>query len=224
MAQAQAATPEEVAEVPAKKGGKKKLLIIVAAAVALTGGGGFFLTKGKNSADEGGAHAKAAKAAKHVGPPVFLQLDAFVVNLQPAGSEQYLQTEISLRLSAPDVVDEIKGHMPEVRSRVLMLLSTKSAQELLTATGKKALAEAIRVEIVSVVDPDSVSKKPAKVERQAPAATVKNPEDEEPAAQAPADGKPGEATTDTTAGQPQEEAEEVEPKVISVLFTSFIIQ
>jgi flagellar FliL protein len=220
MAQAQAATPEEVADVPAKKGGKKKLLIIVAAVVALAGGGAFFTLKGKK-AEEGDAHAKAAKAAKHAGPPVFLPLDAFVVNLQPAGSEKYLQTEISLRLSGLEVVEEIKGRIPEVRSRVLMLLSTKTAQELLTATGKQSLAEAIRTEITAVVDPEAVKKpKPARITRQTDAEGTKNPEDEEPGADKAAQPGAEAEAKDTNA----EETAQGEPKVVSVLFTSFIIQ
>ena len=215
------AVEEEVAEVTAKKpAGKKKLIIIITAAALLLGGGGggaWVMLKGNHSA-EGEAQAKPVKKevkhAKKDAPPVFLPLDPFVVNLHnPAaqGNAQFLQTDMTLRLAGPEVVDEIKAHMPEVRNRILMLLSSKTSQELLTPEGKIKLAEAVRVEITAVVDPDAV--KPAeapKIEKE-PAQSV----------------KPDEAAQEAK-DEPAAEAEEPQSpedyKVKSVLFTSFIIQ
>jgi flagellar protein FliL len=215
------AAEEEVAEVTAKKpAGKKKLIILLASVLLLVcggAGGAWYLLKGKDSA-QGEAQAKPVKVVKHAkkdAPPVFLPLESFVVNLRaPASqsSDQFLQTDMTLRLAGPEVVDEVKQHMPEVRNRVLMLLSTKTSQELLTPEGKARLAESVRVEITAVVDPDAV--KP-----------VEQPKVKKEAAKG---DKAGEAAEEAAAEETAAEAEEPQSpedyKVKSVLFTSFIIQ
>ena len=214
------ATEEEVAEVTAKKpAGKKKLIIALVSILLLGGGGGaaWYMLKGGHSTD-GEAQAKPVKEVKHAkksAPPVFLPLEPFVVNLRsqpPQNSDQFLQTDITLRLAGSEVVDEVKLHMPEVRSRVLMLLSTKTSQEILTPEGKARLAESVRVEITAVVDPDSV--KPVK-QPQIKKEPAKGNEADESATEAPAE------ETEAEAEEPQSPEDY---KVMSVLFTSFIIQ
>ncbi len=215
------AVEEEVAEATAKKpAGKKKLIVVLAGVLLLSGGGGggaWYILKDKHST-EGEAQAKPVKTVKHAkkdAPPVFLPLEPFVVNLRaqtPQSSDQFLQTDMTLRLAGPEVVDQVKQHMPEVRNRVLMLLSTRTSQELLTPEGKARLAESVRVEITAVVDPDAV-------------AAVEPPKVEKVAAEG---GKSGDAAGEAPAAETEAEAEEPQSpedyKVKSVLFTSFIIQ
>ncbi|MBI3529263.1 MAG: flagellar basal body-associated FliL family protein [Betaproteobacteria bacterium] len=214
------AAKEEVAEPTARKPGGKKKLIIVLASVLLMGGGGggaWYMLKGKHSA-EGEAQATPIKEVKHAkkdAPPVFLPLEPFVVNLRaqaPQSNDQFLQTDMTLRLAGPEVVDQVKQHMPEVRNCVLMLLSTKTSQELLTPEGKARLAESVRVEITAVVDPDAV--KP-----------VEQPRIKKEAAEG---DKAGEAAKEAPAEETEAAAEEPQSpedyKVKSVLFTSFVIQ
>ncbi len=142
------AVPVEVAEAeeaaPARKS-KKKLFIIVGAIVVLLGGGAgaWFFMQG------GHATAKEAEAPK---VPVYLPLETFTVNLQ--GSEQYLQTDITLQVSDAAQVDAIKLHMPRVRSRLLTLLSSKQADELVTAADKKKLAQEILAQVKQPFDPN----------------------------------------------------------------------
>jgi len=212
------ATEEKVTEVTAKQpAGKKKLIIALTSILLLgCGGGAWYLLTGKHSA-VGEAQAKSdkeKKQAKRDVSPVFLPLDPFVVNLRaptPQSSDQFLQTDITLRVAGLEVVEEIKRHMPEVRNRVLMILSTKTSQELSTPEGKAMLAESIRAEITAVVDPDAV--KPVEQPK------IKKKE----AGNDTAD----EAADEASAGDAQaaEEAQSPEDyKVKSVLFTSFIIQ
>jgi len=230
MAKSPKAEAEAAPEAAAPKaGGKKKLILIGAGALMLVAGaagGTWFAMKGSHApAAADGAPVKAAKKeAKHVdkgSPPVFLPLESFVVNLHnttPQAGDQFLQTEMTLRLADESVVMDVKQSMPEVRNRVLMLLSSKTAQELLTAEGKAKLAEAVRVEITSVVDPEA----PKPVEKHAEKAAIKKVE---------AEGEKG--TTEKTAAKEEEPAEAAEGeeaqspvdyKVKRVLFTSFIIQ
>ena len=213
------AAEAEIPEVPAKKpAGKTKLIMVLATVLRLGGGGGaWFMFKGKHSG-EGEAQAKPVKEVRHTkkdAPPVYLPLESFVVNLRAQASQsndQFLQTEMTLRLAGPEVIDQIKQRMPEVRNRVLMLLSTKTSQELMTPDGKARLAESVRVEITAVVDPDAVlAVKQPKIKKEA----AEGDNTDEAAGEAPAE------ETETVAEEPQSPEDY---KVKSVLFTSFIIQ
>jgi flagellar FliL protein len=84
----------------------------------------------------------SARAAAET-PPVYLPLETFTVNLKPRDLAHYLQVGITLRLAAPESEALLKRRAPEVRNRILLLLSAKSADELLEASGKARLAEEI---------------------------------------------------------------------------------
>ncbi len=125
---------------------KKKLLIIVLASVLVAGGVGggaaWYFLHGKADKEES-APSKKKHAASKAGPPVFVPIDAFTVNLQPENGEQYLQIAFTLQASSPEEMDLIKLNMPKVRSRLLLLLSGKKASELNTVEGKQQLAAEI---------------------------------------------------------------------------------
>jgi flagellar protein FliL len=132
---------------PAAGGSKKKLLIIIIAAVVVLAGGGagaFFFMHGKSDAAPDAKHKKVAVPA---GPPVFVPIEPFTVNLQPENGEQYLQTAFTLQVATLEQVELIKDNMPKVRSRLLLLLSSKKASEINTPEGKKKLAEDIMAQV-----------------------------------------------------------------------------
>jgi flagellar protein FliL len=161
------AAPAAPAEGEAPKKGPKKLIIIIAAVVLLLvlgGGGAFFIMKKKAaeaeaaaaSADEedGGDGAKPAKEAKkpehgkgdHATPPAFVPLEPFIVNLSDRDSERFAQVGITLQVEDPHMADEMKAYMPAIRNAILLILSHKSSEELLSAEGKQKLAQEIRRE------------------------------------------------------------------------------
>jgi len=129
---------------PPKKKSKKKLFIILGAVAVLlagAGGGAWFLL-----GDEAPPPAKGAKPvakAEPGKPPVFINMEPFTVNLQSEGTEQFLQVSFTLQVGDRDQEDIIKQYMPQVRSRLLLLLSSKKGSEISTADGKKKLADEI---------------------------------------------------------------------------------
>lgn len=135
-----AAAPQ--AGAPAKGGSRKKVILIALIGLALGGGGAgawFYLHKG---ADQPG-HEPVRAAA----PPVFINLEPFTVNLQPDGAaDQYLQAVAVLRVADDATAGTLKQYMPELRHRVLLLLSSKKAAELSTPAGREQLAEQLRAE------------------------------------------------------------------------------
>lgn len=131
---------------PAKS---KKMLIIILVAVLLLvlgGGGAFFFISKQHSAEEGeeSAPAPAPKAVAHAAPktpPVYLPMDPMVVNLADPGGERVAQIGITLEVTDAKASDTVKAYLPSIRSSVLMLISQRTADELLNAEGKEKLVE-----------------------------------------------------------------------------------
>lgn len=120
---------------------RKKLFLIGAVALAVLGGGaGAWYFTQQNS----GAHAAKPEPAKL---PVFVNLEPFTVNLQPDSEEQYLQVALTLQVTDEAQTELIKLHMPQVRSRLLLLLSSKKASEISTVEGKNHLASEIIAQV-----------------------------------------------------------------------------
>ena len=139
----------EAAEGKAPAKSKKMLFIIVGAVVvlALAGGGAFFFMKQRAAAaaaEDGGeeaapaAHAAPAHDA-HAAPPAYLPMDNMVVNLADPGGERVAQIGITLVVADAHTGDTVKGYLPSIRSGVLMLISQRTAAELLSQEGKEAL-------------------------------------------------------------------------------------
>lgn len=119
---------------------KRVLILVVLVLLAAIAGGGawFFLGQQKTPSTAGKEAAAPAK------PPVFLVMEPFTVNLQPDGmGDQYLQVAFSLQVADEADLEAFKSYQPQLRSRLLMLLSGKKASEISTVDGKKALANEI---------------------------------------------------------------------------------
>jgi flagellar FliL protein len=130
---------QEAAAAPAGKS-KKKLLIVVLAAVVIAaagGGGAWFFLQGHG--DGGKEHKAEEKKAGEHAPPIFTTLDQFTVNLM--GENRYLQVGIDLKVSDQSVVEKINLHKPEIKNGVLLLLSSKQAEDLATPEGKQKLSD-----------------------------------------------------------------------------------
>jgi len=151
------ATAPAAEDAAPKGGGSKKLIIILAAVLLLVlvgGGAAVMLLKKKPAAeDEDGAEATEAPAkpkahAKSDHPPTFVPLDPFTVNLADKEVDRFAQVGVTLQVEDPKFADQIKAYMPAIRSNVLMVLSHKTAGELLTREGKEKLAREIMRESV----------------------------------------------------------------------------
>ncbi|WP_119157481.1 flagellar basal body-associated FliL family protein [Caldimonas tepidiphila] len=131
------------------KGSKK--LIIIGAVVALLvaiGVGAFMLLAPSADPEEAEATGAAAPRSSKSGPPVFLPLDSFTVNLADRNAERYAQVGITLQLDDEKIAEQLKAYMPAIRNNVLMILSHKTAEDLLSREGKAKLAAEIARESV----------------------------------------------------------------------------
>ncbi len=147
--------------VVAPKKSKKKLIVISLIVLLLLGAGGgagWYFFMGKKSPASQDEAAEQVVEGKEAEPPVFVKLDTFTVNLQPEENEErVLQIGITLQIKEEDDLERLKIYKPQVRSRLLLLLSSKKASEITTVKGKQQLAEEI---VAAVSDPFYAGAKP----------------------------------------------------------------
>jgi flagellar protein FliL len=227
---APAAEPDAAAAAAdaAPKKSKKKLIIIVAAALVLCGGGGggfFFYMKQKAAAEAAAAEGEDGPAAskphadpKHAGAPVYVPLDAFVVNLADKEADRFAQIGVTLQVDDSKVADQIKTFMPAIRNSILMILAHKSSDELLERSGKEQLAaeillSAARTLGIPVGETHAAAKAPPKKAKKAPSEDV----DEEEQQEDEEEPKPKKAKKGKAAAP-------VHNPITQVHFSNFIIQ
>ena len=212
MAKPAKAAPAEV-EAPAKPKSKKMVLAIIGVLIlGAAGGGGWYFMKG-------GKHDEPKAVV--VEQPTFLVLDPFTVNLQHEENDQFLQIGITLKISSAELADKLRQRLPEARSSLLFLLSSKRGSELMPIEGKKKLAQEIVVATNTIlglhtaapknIAPESNVAPNAEAASGVGAASAPGAE-VAPAASATAETTP--AANDSASGE----------GVLDVLFTSFIIQ
>lgn len=149
------AAPEEK---PAEGGGKNPLMLLIVVllvvVIALVSTFGYlFLTKSDEAMAEDGEQKKPVKVVAS-DPPVFEKMDPFVLNL--ASGSGILQVECQAELSDAAHAVLIKAYMPKIRSALILLLTSKSADELSTPEGKARLRNQIRQVINETVSDSGV--------------------------------------------------------------------
>lgn len=171
------------AEEPVKGAAKSKKLLLIGGIVflvlALAGGGAWYFLSKKNAA-EGDLEEVVNVAPK--GPPTFLPLDNMVVNLADPGGEKVAQIGITLELADAHATDKVKMYLPSIRSGILLLISQRTAEELLQIEGKEKLAADILLEASRpFADAGHATTKPVKEGAKAKKKAVdKNATDENP--------------------------------------------
>ena len=151
MSAAATAAAQPVAEAAPKKKGKKLLFVLIGVVVlAIAGAAGALFILKKNTAEDEAHDEEEVAAVKPVDPksaPTFLPLDNMVVNLADPGGNRYIQIGLTLQLQDAATGDAVKAFMPSIRSRILVILSKRTAEDVLSAEGKGKLG----TDIISAV-------------------------------------------------------------------------
>jgi flagellar FliL protein len=132
--------------VPPATGRSSKLVIVllsVALATVLTGGGVYYLMNQREAAPD----AAAAPAVVVPEKPIFVTLEPLTVNVRGDGRPRFLHVGIALKVRDEPTKTRVVEFMPEVRSRLLLLLSNRPPESLVTTDDKARLAEEIRFEL-----------------------------------------------------------------------------
>lgn len=126
------------------KGRKRSILIPVLLVVTLAACSvaGYVVWRTMNKTD---GHAEATKVEPPAAP-VFYALDTFTVNLVNADNDpdRVLYVGFTLRLPNEETRVRMNDYLPEVRSRLLLLLSRQDSLKLASESGKQALVEQIK--------------------------------------------------------------------------------
>lgn len=173
---------EEQAPVEAEGGGgkKKKLIIIGAAvAVAIILGAVVFMMMGKGDKKEagkegaetkteaaagGGGHGAAAPAGKEgaagaagAAASIF-PLDPFIVNIYDGQELRYLKVKIEMEMASPAVKAEVDARLAPIKDAILVLLSSKTMQDIQDVQGKNQLKEEIMAAVNKNIPPGKIAK------------------------------------------------------------------
>lgn len=161
MAEDKAAAATQAA--PSGGGGQKPTLFIILAVVnmLIVAAVGFMLFKGKQKeaqepkiehvikgeanaqqADAHGGESGGAGTDAFVGSIV--PLETFIVNLAGSKGRRVAKVNIELELEGDEVATEIDKRKAQVRDIIIMLLSSKSYEEVSTREGKDQLRDEIR--------------------------------------------------------------------------------
>jgi flagellar FliL protein len=145
------AKPEEHEQEPADKpdGNKKKLIIIGTALLVslacIAAGVAFYMNSTAKDAAHPPETEKSADAVKKKGPPVIYGLEPFVVNIRDNTDIRYLKLKVEFEVVAEgkEVKAELDPYLPKLRDSILMLLTSKSLQDVQDLPGKSRLRQEI---------------------------------------------------------------------------------
>ena len=129
-------------------GGSRKLLWILVVLVVLASSAAatalFMVMSGD---DDGQAQAREPEIVEPQSP-IFVEIEPFTVNLADDDyGSRLLYAGISLKVADERSKTLLTEHMPEVRSRLLMLLSGKQATDLASPEDKQRLADQVKTSL-----------------------------------------------------------------------------
>lgn len=135
----------------APKGSKKKLLLILLA-VLITGGiaaaAGYTWIQLRDIKSQiaNPQQAKNNAVAPESVMPVYVDIDTFTVSLKPEDddSDHVLYIGLTLKMKDDAAKALLEKYLPEVRSRLLVLFSQQTANNLSADGGKEKLTEEIK--------------------------------------------------------------------------------
>lgn len=78
--------------------------------------------------------------------PVY-RLDQIIVNLLTQSGRRYLKTTIGLEMTTPELENELNAKRAAIRDTIIIILSSKSFEEVSTERGKAKLKEEIAQKI-----------------------------------------------------------------------------
>ena len=140
------------------KGKKKPIGMIIGIIVGLLvlGGGGYYAyitffqekpVEEVPAEGEEGEEGAAEKVEEDVNLGVMFPLDPFIVNLAGSEGKRFLKVTISLELSTPEVHAELKENIQKVTDSILVLLSSKSFEDVYSVQGKFKLKDEVTTRV-----------------------------------------------------------------------------
>ncbi|TJY62848.1 flagellar basal body protein FliL [Sinimarinibacterium sp. CAU 1509] len=139
----------------AKKSRGMLWVVLFAVLLSVAGAGGvswFVLHKAVPESGEPGAEHADAKPEVPKSPANYFALDpSFVVNLEDARSQRFLQVQVQVMTRDADLIKDLEHHAPRLRSALLLLLGQQRAADLATREGKEKLQADVLAEVQRII-------------------------------------------------------------------------
>jgi flagellar FliL protein len=105
---------------------------------------------------EAGAHGGAAGAA--AGAANIFPLEPFIVNIYDGQELRYLKVKVEMEMAGVGVKTELDSRLAAIRDAILVLLSTKTLQDIQDIQGKNQLKDEILASINKIIPPGKIAK------------------------------------------------------------------
>jgi flagellar FliL protein len=155
------ATTEQVTHNASLTAGQPRnplLLVLLVLALLNTGAIGWLVYTQSLGVAHREATAAPIEALPVQEPPVALPeetsltaLDPFLANLADPSGKRYLRATFEIEVSPPPVVEEMHKKIAQIRDSILLVLTSKSYDEIRTTAGKGALREEIVTELNKIL-------------------------------------------------------------------------
>ncbi|RNC70721.1 MAG: flagellar basal body protein FliL [Desulfuromonadales bacterium] len=176
------ASEEKAPAEGAPKDNKKMFIIIGAAAVVVIALAAFFLMGGKKEkgaakegeaqaqveqkaegggngqAPAGGGHGGGKEGEKGGAAANIFPMEPFIVNIYDGQEIRYLRVKVEFETAAADAKGQIEMRQAPLRDAILVLLTTKTLQDIQDLQGKNQLRDEILVAANKILPPGKVSK------------------------------------------------------------------
>jgi flagellar protein FliL len=149
------AEPEDAAPAqdpaPAKKKGKMGIIVIAAVVLLVGGGGAILAMKFRSTPAEKPAKSEEAGLTSKI--KSMMNLEPFLVNLADADANRFVKVTFRLGLDEASLGEEYEKDsviLSATRDKILSVLSTKTADEILTLEGKDRLRKEIGEKVAQI--------------------------------------------------------------------------
>ena len=151
----------------------KKMILIAAViiAVAILGAAAMFFLGGKGEkksapaaakveakAEGGKSEGKEGKGGEAAAASSTYALEPFIVNIYDGQELRYLKVKVEFELASPQAKADLDAKVAPLRDAILILLTTKTMQEIQDLQGKNQLREQILASVNKIVPPGDVTK------------------------------------------------------------------
>lgn len=161
MAEQEQKQEQPADDIEAKKKKKPILLfaiigLVVVIIVAGLGSYFFLFKKTSNEAlekeiagDVGAKGDKNAKTDTKVG--IMVDIEPFVVNLDDPKAKHFLKIAITLEVPDEKAKEEIEKLMPKIKNEIIMVLSSKTLDDIVPVDGKVKLRDELMVRLTNIL-------------------------------------------------------------------------
>ncbi|MDX9714369.1 MAG: flagellar basal body-associated FliL family protein [Dissulfurispiraceae bacterium] len=136
-------------EAAPKKGNSMMLIVIIIVGVLVLGGAAFFAVKMLGSSDK-------KDEVKKEEPSAMLVMEPFVVNLYDPSGARFLKVSIQIELASAAILEIAKTKTPQLRDSVITLLTSKTADAVMSPEGKLQIKDEISLRATQVIGEKSV--------------------------------------------------------------------